>query len=67
MPCITADRATYLFHFYSPHGSTDIDDKQDVFGNWVHVLRSKKVDKISVKHLKDRIHVWAKPLSMFGV
>ena len=47
-------RATHLFHFNSPHWATNVDDKQDVFGNWVHVLRSKEVDKISIKYLKNR-------------
>ena len=26
-------RATHLFHFNSPHWATNVDDKQDVFGN----------------------------------
>jgi hypothetical protein len=51
-PPATADQGTYLFHLNSPHGAADIDDKEDVFGNWVQVLRSKEVDKIAIKYLK---------------
>lgn len=66
-PRYQANKDTYLFHFYSPHWAADINDKEDVFGNWVHVFRSKKVDKISIKYLKNRTYLWAKPLPMFGM
>lgn len=54
-------RGTYLFHFYPPHRATDINDKEDVFGNRVHVVRSKKVDEIAIKYLKNRTSLWDKP------
>lgn len=56
-------RGTYLFHFYPPHRATDVDDKEDVFGNRVQVVGSKKVDEISVKYLKNRTRDKPSPAS----
>lgn len=55
VPRTTANKGdTYLFHFYSPHRAANVNDKEDVFGNWVQVVRSEKVDKIPIKYLENR-------------
>ena len=42
----------YLFHFQTPHGSTDVDDKHDVLGQGREVLGSKEVYKVTIRHLQ---------------
>lgn len=67
-PCVPQPpRGTYLFHFYAPHRATDVNDKEDVFGDRVQVVGSKKVDEISIKYLKNRTSLWDKRSATCGM
>lgn len=59
---IKVQKTTYLLHLYSPHGSTNINDKHNVFRKRREVGRSEELDKMAIgdlkrngKGLKDRL------------
>ncbi len=46
---------THLLHLDPPHGSTDVDDEHDVFGERREVGRSEELDKMAVRNLEERV------------
>lgn len=47
-------KSSNLLHLNAPHGAADVDDKYDVFGKRREVGWSKKLNKVTIRHLEDK-------------